>query len=52
MGDVNMWQEAGVVLLVGGAVYYLVRTLFGSPPSRTTTSFVPLKDLRKQKKQR
>jgi hypothetical protein len=44
-----MWQEGGVVLVVGGAIYYLARKFFARPASRTTTSFVPLKDLKKRK---
>jgi hypothetical protein len=44
-----MWQEGGVILIVGGAVYYLARKFFSKPAPRTTTSFVSLKDLKKRK---
>jgi hypothetical protein len=44
-----MWQEGGVFLIVGGAVYYLARKFFAKPTPRATTSFVPLKDLKKRK---
>jgi hypothetical protein len=44
-----MWQEGGVVLVVGGALYYLARKLFVRPAPRTTTSFIALKDLKKRK---
>jgi len=44
-----MWQEGGVVLVVGSAVYYLARKFFARPAPRTTTSFVALKDLKKKK---
>jgi len=44
-----MWQEGGVILIVGGAVYYLARKFFAKPTARTTTSFVSLKDLKKKK---
>ena len=44
-----MWQEAGVVLVVGGAIYYLARKFFARPAQRTPTSFVALKDLKKRK---
>jgi hypothetical protein len=45
-----MWQEAGVVVVVGGAVYYLARKLFGSPEKKKPTSFVPLSDLKRRRK--
>ena len=44
-----MWQDAGVVLVVGGAIYYLARHFFARPAARTTTSFVSLKDLKRRK---
>ena len=44
-----MWQEFGVVLVVGGAIYYLARKFFAPPARRTPTSFVALKDLKKRK---
>ena len=37
-----MWQDVGVVLVVGGAIYYLARKFFARPAPRTTTSFVAL----------
>lgn len=45
-----MWQDAGVAVIVLGAVYYLARKLFGSGPTRKPpTSFVPLAQLKKRK---
>ena len=45
-----MWQEAGVVLIVGGAVAYLARKVFGvRPRARKTQSFVPLSDLKRRR---
>ena len=44
-----MWQEVGVVVVVGGAVYYLARKFFARPAARTPVSFVALKDLKKRK---
>jgi hypothetical protein len=41
------WQDLGVVVVVGGAVYYLARKFFGRPARKVTTSFVPLKSLKK-----
>jgi len=41
------WQDLGVVAVVGGAVYYLARKFFGRPKRRVTTTFVPLKSLKK-----
>jgi hypothetical protein len=41
------WQDVGVVVVVGGAVYYLARKLFGRPARKVTTTFVPLKSLKK-----
>ena len=49
VGALTMWQEGGVVLVVGGAIYYLARKFFARPAPRTTTSFVALKDLKKRK---
>jgi uncharacterized membrane-anchored protein YhcB (DUF1043 family) len=46
-----MWQEGGVALLVGGAVYYLARKFFARPARRTATTFVALKDLKKNVRQ-
>lgn len=42
-----MWQEAGVVLIVSGAVAYLVRKIFGRPRKGTST-FVPLSKVKKR----
>lgn len=45
-----MWQDAGVILIVGGAVYYLYRKLFGRPSKKTApTSFVPLSQVKKRR---
>jgi hypothetical protein len=45
-----MWQEAGVVVIVGGAVAYLARKLFGAGPrKRTPPSFVPLSALKRRR---
>ncbi len=41
-----MWQEAGVVLVVGAAVVYLIRKIFGRP-RRGTSTFVPLAKIRR-----
>ena len=48
-GGSEMWQEAGVVLVVVGAIYYLARKFFARPAARTPTSFVALKDLKRRK---
>jgi hypothetical protein len=42
-----MWQEAGVALVVAGAVVYLLRRLIGKP-ARGSTTFVPLSKVRKR----
>jgi hypothetical protein len=46
MGDRRViWQEAGVVVIVSGAVVFLARRLFGrlGPKKKTgTVTFVPL----------
>jgi hypothetical protein len=45
-----MWQEAGVVMIVGSAVAYLARKLFGAGPRpKKTQSFVPLSDLKRRR---
>jgi hypothetical protein len=46
------WQEVGVVLVVMGAVAYLARKLFGigERKRKTNTSFVPLDQLKKNKR--
>ena len=45
-----MWQEAGVVVIVSGAVAYLARKLFGlGPKPKTPPSFVPLSDLKRRR---
>ena len=47
-----MWQEAGVVILVTGAVAYLAHKLFGlgpRPAKKRPPSFVPLSDLKRRK---
>lgn len=48
------WQEIGVVLIVGAAVTYLARKLFGvgDRTRKTKTSFVPLDALKKRKQGR
>lgn len=42
-----MWQEVGVVLIVGGAVAYLFRKIAGRP-RRGTSTFVPLSEVRRR----
>ncbi|MEW6323145.1 MAG: hypothetical protein AB1635_18915 [Acidobacteriota bacterium] len=42
------WQEAGVVVIVAAAVWYLAKRLFGRLPQKTPSSFVPLSDLKKK----
>jgi hypothetical protein len=45
-----MWQEAGVVIVVAGAVGYLARKLFGAAPGKkTSSSFVPLSQLKRRR---
>jgi hypothetical protein len=47
-----MWQETGVVVVVGGALVYLARKLFGVGPrarARKPQSFVPLSDLKRRR---
>jgi hypothetical protein len=45
-----MWQEAGVVLVVGAAVAYLARKLFSIGPRRKPpTSFVPLSQVKRRR---
>ena len=45
-----MWQEAGVVVVVGAAVAYLARKLFGTVPRRKApTTFVPLSQLKRRR---
>jgi len=41
-----MWQEAGVILIVGGAVVYLIRKIAGRP-RRGASTFVPLSKVRR-----
>lgn len=42
------WQDIGVVIVVGGAVYYLARKVFGSPrQKKPATTFIPLDRLKK-----
>jgi hypothetical protein len=45
-----MWQEAGVLVVVGGAVVYLARKLFGIGvrPKKKPAGFVPLSSLKKK----
>ena len=45
-----MWQEAGVLIVVGGAVVYLARKLFGlgPRPKKKPAAFVPLSSLKKK----
>ncbi len=43
------WQETGVVLVVAGAVYYIVRKIFGRPGSKKPATFVPLSSLKKRR---
>lgn len=46
----TMWQDIAVVAIVGSAVYYLYRKLFGGPPKKQTPpSFVPLSDLKRKR---
>jgi hypothetical protein len=46
-----MWQEAGVVVVVGGAVYYLVRRFIGPrKSSKPSQSFVSLSELKRKRK--
>ena len=50
MGPLTMWQEAGVVLIVVGAVAYLARKLFGvGPRKKVPQSFVPLSQLKRRR---
>ena len=45
MGDGRlMWQEAGVVVIVSGALVFLARRLFGRvrPKKKASVTFVPL----------
>jgi hypothetical protein len=45
-----MWQEAGVVAIVVGAIAYLARKLFGAAPrKKAPTSFVPLSQLKRRR---
>jgi hypothetical protein len=45
-----VWQEAGVVLVVAGAVGYLARKLFGAAPrKKSPPSFVPLSQLKRRR---
>ncbi|MEZ5285707.1 MAG: hypothetical protein R2712_13055 [Vicinamibacterales bacterium] len=46
-----MWQDAGVVAIVAGAVYYLGRKFFGRGPRTpsASSSFVPLSSLKKKR---
>jgi len=45
-----MWQEAGVIVIVSGAVAYLARKLFGvGPKPKKPPSFVPLSDLKRRR---
>lgn len=44
------WQEAGVALIVLGAVAFLARRLFGrATPRPKAATFVPLRDLKKKR---
>ena len=46
----TMWQEAGVAVIVGGALAYLARKFFVSAPrKKATTSFVPLSQLKRRR---
>ena len=50
MGPLTMWQEAGVVLVVAGAVAYLARKLFGAAHrKKAPASFVPLSQLKRRR---
>jgi hypothetical protein len=42
------WQDAGVAIVVAGAVYYLWRKLF-KPARRRPASFVPLSSLKRRR---
>jgi hypothetical protein len=45
-----MWQEAGVVAIVSGAVVYLARKLFGTGRKpRKSQSFIPISDLKRRR---
>jgi hypothetical protein len=46
-----MWQDAGVILVVGGAVYYLARKLLGVPGRRKAPppTFIPLSEIKKRR---
>jgi len=45
-----MWQELGVIVIVGGAVAYLARKFFGTAPRRKPPpSFVPLSQLKRRR---
>jgi hypothetical protein len=45
-----MWQEAGVVLVVGGAVAYLARKLLSiGPRKKPRASFVPLSQVKRRR---
>ncbi len=43
------WQDAGVVLIVGAAAVYLVRTFIWRPkrPTKVTTTFIPLERVKR-----
>jgi hypothetical protein len=48
MGPVIDWQTTGVVIVVGAAVVYLARKVFGQDePAPPPPSFVPMSQLRR-----
>ena len=48
MGDDVIWQEAGVVVIVAGAVVFLARRLFGRfGPKKPATTFIPLRTVKR-----
>jgi hypothetical protein len=42
------WQDAGVALIVLGALWFLFRRAFGAPPKKGTTTFVPLGQVKRR----
>ena len=45
-----MWQDAGVVLIVAGALLYLGRKLFGpAAKKKAPASFVPLSQIKRRR---
>lgn len=44
------WQDAGVTLVVIGAVIYLARKFFGRPPRARKTTFISVQDLKSRRR--